>query len=476
MGNNYGRLYVNCNLPAVYKPAFKTFLTFNCHYSVSIELTIAGTSVMEKRIIIIGGGFAGINLALALGKTTNYQVTLVDKNNYNFFPPLIYQVATAYLEPSAISYPIRKLFRHKKNLHFRLGELLKVMPEENRILLSNGTVEYDYLVFATGAETNYFGMENVKKNAIPMKTLSDAIQMRNRILTHIEEATIASKDDEITKYLNIVVAGGGPTGVEISGMFAEMRTSIVNKDYPELTNTGAEIYLVDGGNTLLKPMSAKSQQHTYDALTKLGVKVILNCHVNDFVDNKVILSNGTVIPSKNLIWAAGVSAMIFDGIPASSYGRSKRMAVDEHNLLQGFQNIYAIGDTCIQSGDPEFPEGHPQVAQVAIQQGETLAYNFEQKIQHKPLRSFTYKDRGSMAIIGRNNAVADLPKPKVHMSGFFAWLTWLFIHLLSLISYRNRLNTLYNWTVAYFSKDQSLRMIIRPVDKPADHEPIQEIV
>jgi len=431
---------------------------------------------MQKRIVVIGGGFAGINFALALGKNKNYAVTLIDKNNYNFFPPLIYQVATAYLEPSAISYPIRKLFREKENLHFRLGELIKVMPESNTILLNNGMVEYDELVFATGAETNYFGMENVKKNAIPMKTLSDAIQMRNRILTHIEEATIASEGDEITKYLNIVVAGGGPTGVEISGMFAEMRHSIVNKDYPELKDTGAQIYLIDGGDTLLKPMSAKSQQHTYDALTKIGVKVVLNSHVNDFVDNKVILSDGTVIPSKNLIWAAGVSAMQFEGIPATSYGRGKRMVVNPYHQLQGFENIYAIGDTSIQSGDAHFPEGHPQVAQVAIQQGENLAHNFKQLIKNKPLKSFSYKDRGSMAIIGRNNAVADLPQPKIHMSGFIAWLTWLFIHLMSLISYRNRLNTLYNWTVAYFSKDQSLRMIIRPVDKPADHEPVKEIV
>lgn len=431
---------------------------------------------MQKRIVIIGGGFAGINLALALGRHQDYEVMLIDKNNYNFFPPLIYQVATAYLEPSSISYPIRKLFRDKKNLHFRLGELLKVIPEENKVLLSNGFVEYDELVFATGAETNYFGMENVKKNAIPMKTLSDAIQMRNRILTHIEEATIASEGDEITKYLNIVVAGGGPTGVEISGMFAEMRFSIVHKDYPELKNTGAQIYLVDGGNALLKPMSHKSQQHTYDALTKIGVKVVLNSHVNDFVDDKVILSDGTVIPSKNLIWAAGVSAMIFEGVPLTSYGRGKRMMVNEFHVLKDFNNIYAIGDTSFQSGDANFPEGHPQVAQVAIQQGENLAYNFRQMVKNKPLRPFAYKDRGSMAIIGRNNAVADLPKPKLHMSGFLAWLAWLFIHLMSLISYRNRLNTLYNWTVAYFSKDQSLRMIIRPVDKPADHEPVKEIV
>lgn len=430
---------------------------------------------MQKRIVIIGGGFAGINLALALGKTSHDEVTLVDKNNYNFFPPLIYQVATAFLEPSSISYPIRKLFRYKKNLHFRLGELLKVMPAENKILLSNGTVEYDELIFATGAETNYFGMDNVRKNAIPMKTLSDAIQMRNRLLTHFEEATIATDPDEVRKYLNIVVAGGGPTGVEISGMFAEMRQSIMRKDYPELINTGAHVYLVDGGHALLKPMSEKSQKHTYEALTKLGVKIILNSHVSDFKDDQVIFTDGTAIPSKNLIWAAGVSAMIFDGIPATSYGRGRRMIVNAYHQLQGFENIYAIGDTAIQSGDANFPEGHPQVAQVAIQQGKNLAHNFHELAKGKSKRAFVYSDRGSMAIIGRNKAVVDLPKPKVHMSGFIAWLAWLFIHLLSLISYRNRFNTLYNWTVAYFSKDQSLRMIIRPVDKPADHEPVKEI-
>ncbi len=305
---------------------------------------------MQKRIVIIGGGFAGINLALELGKKKHYQVTLVDKNNYNFFPPLIYQVATAFLEPSSISYPIRKLFRSKSNLHFRLGELLKVIPESKQLVLSNGTITYDELVFATGAETNYFGMENVRKNAIPMKTLSDAIQMRNRLLTHFEEATIATDRAEIAKSLTIVVAGGGPTGVEISGMFAEMRHNIMHKDYPELKNTGGQIYLVDGGSVLLKPMSKKSQDNTYESLTKLGVKVILNCHVNDFVDNKVILSDGTEIATKNLIWAAGVSAMAFDGIPATSYGRGKRMAADAFHKVQGLENVYAIGDTVIQSG------------------------------------------------------------------------------------------------------------------------------
>lgn len=430
---------------------------------------------MQKRIVIIGGGFAGINLALELGKNKYYQVTLVDKNNYNFFPPLIYQVATAYLEPSSISYPIRKLFRSKDNLHFRLGELKRVMPESKQIELSSGIVEYDMLVFATGAETNYFGMENVKRHAIPMKTLSDAIQMRNRLLTHFEEATVATDKEEVRKMLNIVVAGGGPTGVEISGMFAEMRYNIMHKDYPELKNTGAHIYLVDGGAALLKPMSKKSQEHTLDSLTKLGVKVILNSHVSDYVDDHVIFTDGTRIPTKNLIWAAGVSAMSFEGIPAGSYGRWKRMMVNQFNEVDGLPDIYAIGDTCIQTSDAAFPGGHPQVAQVAIQQGKNLAANFKRLAENKPLREFTYNDKGSMAIIGSNKAVVDLPKPKLHLEGFIAWLAWLFIHLLSLISYRNRINTFYHWTVAYFSKDQSLRMIIRPVDLPHEHEPVEEI-
>jgi len=430
---------------------------------------------MQKRIVIIGGGFAGINLALELGKNKYYQVTLVDKNNYNFFPPLIYQVATAYLEPSSISYPIRKLFRSKDNLHFRLGELVKVVPEAKQIVLNNGTVDYDMLVFATGAETNYFGMENVRKHAIPMKTLSDAIQMRNRILTHFEEATITQDKDEARKMLTIVIAGGGPTGVEISGMFAEMRYRIMRKDYPELKNTGANIYLVDGGAALLKPMSVKSQKHTLEELTELGVKVILNSHVSDYVNDEVIFSDGTKIQTKNLIWAAGVSAMQFEGIPITSYGRGKRLMVNPYHQIEGLTDIYAIGDTCIQSGDDAYPEGHPQVAQVAIQQGKNLAANFKRLAETKELHAFTYSDRGSMAIIGRNQAVVDLPKPKIHLKGFIAWCAWLFIHLLSLISYRNRINTFYHWTVAYFSRDQSLRMIIRPVDLPSvDAEPLEE--
>ena len=416
-------------------------------------------------IVIIGGGFAGLNLAKELLNEKGIHVTLVDKNNYNFFPPLIYQVATAFLEPSSISYPFRKFFAGKKNLQFRLGELQKVIPAENKIILNNGELTYDYLVFATGAETSYFGMENVKKNAIPMKTLNDAIEMRNTILKNLEKAAICKDIRKRRKLLTIVVAGGGPTGVELSGMFAEMRKNIFLKEYPELGTTASNIYLVDGGDALLSPMSKESQEDTLEAVTKLGVVVKLNSRVTDYVDDTVFFSNGETIQTKNLIWAAGVSAREFEGIPTESYGRGKRLATDAFNKVNGTLNIYAIGDTCIQLTDKNFPQGHPQVAQVAIQQGLNLSKNFKSINQNKPLIPFVYKDKGAMAIIGKNKAVVDLPSPKLHFKGFFAWIIWLFVHLISLITYRNRILTFYNWMTAYFAKDQSLRMIIRPDKK-----------
>jgi NADH:ubiquinone reductase (H+-translocating) len=418
------------------------------------------------KIVIIGGGFAGINLAQELLNSKNIEVTLVDKNNYNFFSPLIYQVATAFLEPSSISYPFRKFFAGKKNLKFRLGELQKVVPSENKIVLNNGVLEYDYLVFATGAETSYFGMENVRKNAIPMKTLNDAIEMRNALLKNLEKAAICTNNAKRESLLTIVVVGGGPTGVEVSGMLAEMKRNIIAKEYPEFARSVGRIYLVDGGDALLAPMSKDSQRHTFEAVTKLGVTVQLNSQVVDYDGETVYFANGKSIRTKNLIWAAGITAKVFDGIPAESYGRGNRIITDKFNKVQSTNNIFAIGDTCIELSDPDFPNGHPQVAQVAIQQGLNLAENFKLMQRGKSLQPFKYNDKGSMAIIGKMKAVVDLPKPKLHFNGSFAWLIWLFIHLISLITYRNRFQTLYNWMVAYLSKDQALRMLIRP-DKRA---------
>ncbi len=347
-------------------------------------------------------------------------------------------------------------------MQFRLGELQRVIPSENKIILNNGELRYDYLVFATGAETSYFGMENVKKNAIPMKTLNDAIEMRNTLLKNLEKAAICKDIRERRKLLTIVVVGGGPTGVEVSGMFAEMRKNILLKEYPELATAASQIYLVDGGDALLSPMSLASQKDTLEALTKLGVIVRLNARVVDYKNDTAYFADGETIRTKNLIWAAGVTAKQFEGIPIESYGRGKRMITNAYNKITTTENIYAIGDTCIQLTDLNFPDGHPQVAQVAIQQAINLAENFKSILKNKSIKPFKYNDKGSMAIIGKNKAVVDLPNPKIHFKGLFAWLIWLFIHLISLISYRNRILTFFNWMTAYFSKDQSLRMIIRP--------------
>ncbi|MFD0766949.1 NAD(P)/FAD-dependent oxidoreductase [Mucilaginibacter lutimaris] len=416
--------------------------------------------VGAKKVVVIGGGFAGVNFAQNVAKNKNYQVTLVDKNNYNYFPPLLYQVSTSFLEPSSISYPFRKLFR-KDNIRFRMGEPVKVDPASKIVYLKDGELTYDYLVFASGAKTNFFGNTNIEQNAIPMKSIDDGLRMRNALLQTLERATITKDPAERKKLLTIVVAGGGPTGVEVSGMLAEMKKYIFAKDYPELINQPGGIYIVDGGSELLGAMSEKTHQEAYKVLTGLGVKVKLNLHVNDFVDGKILLSNGEVIESNTLIWAAGITANTFEGIPVTSLGIGRRMITDEHNKVQGLEDVYAIGDASIQTTDGAYPKGHPQIAQVAIQQGKTLAANFIAMAKARPLKPFKYFDKGDMAIIGRNSAVVDLFKHKVHFGGIIALFMWLFIHLISLVNYRNKLRTLYNWAVAYLSRDQSFRMIFK---------------
>ncbi len=418
--------------------------------------------IMKKKIVIIGGGFAGVNLANNLAGNPDFEVTLVDKNNYNFFPPLLYQVATGFLEVSNISYPFRKLLQGKPNVNFRLGELQEVLPEENKILLHNGELTYDYLVIATGTETNYFGIENIRKNAKPMKTLSDAINLRNFMLQKTEEATLATDENEKRKLTTIVVAGGGPTGVEVAGMLAEMRKNIGLKDYPELAGLESEIYLVDGGKSVLAPMSEASQNYTHESLLELGVKVKLNKQVVNYENDTVTFADGETIETKVLIWAAGVTGKTIAGIPEESYGRGRRLEVNAFNRVNHTENIYAIGDIALMTADQHFPSGHPQVAQVAIQQGKLLAQNLKAGQLQKMPKAFAYHDKGSMAIIGRKKAVADLPKPKLHFNGALAWFMWLFVHLVSLITVPNRVKTLYNWMIAYFTKDQAMRLIIRP--------------
>jgi NADH dehydrogenase len=411
-----------------------------------------------KKVVVVGGGFAGINLAQKLSKNKAFQITLVDKNNYNFFPPLLYQVATGFLESSNISYPFRKFFQDKENLRFSLGAFQRVIPEENKIETDSCQLKYDYLVFATGTESNFFGMENVKKNAVPMKTLQDALVLRNHILLNKEKASKTTDVSERKKLLTVVVAGAGPTGVEIAGMLAEMNRSVFKKDYPELNKEEAKVYLVDALPVVLNPMSKKSQEETLAELEGLGIQVLLNHAVKDYTDDTVTFANGNSIETTTLIWTSGVTAPAIDGLPDEAVGKGKRILVDAYNRVAGMQNIFAIGDICLMTADQKFPEGHPQLAQVAIQQAKNLAANFISTLEGKQLNPFQYTDKGTMAIIGVNKAVADLPG--VHFKGFIAYFLWLVVHLFSLIKYRNQIKTLYNWLVAFFTRDQSLRFII----------------
>ena len=425
-----------------------------------------------KRIVIVGGGFAGINLANEILKCPNYQVILIDKNNYNFFPPLIYQLATGFLETSSISYPFRKFFRNHANFQFRLGEVIEIDASDHVCYLNNGQVNYDYLVFASGTETNYFGKANVKNQAIPMKTVNDALRMRNLLLQNLEQASVTTDPREKKKLLNIVVAGGGPTGVEVTGMLAELRKYIFVKDYPELAEEDGQIYLVNGGPRLLEPMSEASHAEACKVLRNLGVKIKLSCLVEDVDDGHVKLSDGDIIESRNLIWAAGIVGRVFPGIPVESIGQGKRMIADAYNRVQGIADVYAIGDICIQKHDSAFPHGHPQLAQTAIQQGINLARNLIRVTKGNKLVPFVYKDKGNMAIIGRSKAVCDLFKSRLHLGGFIALLMWLFVHLTSLINYRNKLRTFYNWAAAYFTRDQSFRMIIRADEHFQNRQPL----
>jgi NADH dehydrogenase len=418
---------------------------------------------MAKKIIIVGGGFAGLNLAKKLSDNLQFDITLVDVNNYHFFPPLLYQVSTAFIEASNISYPFRKLFQRRRNVNFFMGRLLKVMPQSNSIETENGSLSYDYLVLAMGTETNFFGNENVMKNALPMKTIDDALYIRNHILLRLEEAvrTTSRKDKE--KLANIVIAGGGPTGVEMAGVLAEMAINIASKDYPEAGGRMGSIYLIDGLPTLLGPMSSKAQIEAHSVLNKLGVKIVLNTLVNDFTNNEVILSNGEKIIASTLIWTSGVIAREVPGISKEAITKGRRIIVDEINRVKGCDNIFSIGDQCAQSSDKNYPNGHPQLAQAAIQQGQLLAKNLIQLEKGKITKPFAYNNKGSMAIISKYKAVVDLPKG--FFKGFFAWVVWLFIHIIPLVGFRNKLKLALNWLYSFITNDPTLRLIIRPEKK-----------
>jgi NADH dehydrogenase len=352
------------------------------------------------------------------------------------------------------------MFQQKKNLRFHMGSLIRIFPENNTLETDTGNLTYDYLVLAVGTETNYFGMENVKQNAMPMKTIGDALNLRNHTLLSMEKAVHSADPIEKEKYMTIVIAGGGPSGVEVAGMLAEMGKHIAEKEYPEISDLQSHLHLVGSSPTLLSPMSKTAQEEAERVLRKLGVRIKLNVAVKDFSDGIVTLSTGETILTNTLIWTSGVIGKTVPGLPADSIARGRRIVVDKFNKVKGTQNIFAIGDIAFQTSDPEFPNGHPQLAQVAIQQGKLLAHNLKKIIANQSLQSFRYKDNGSMAIISKLKAVADLPG--VSFTGFFAWLIWLFIHIIPIAGFRNKSKLAFNWFTAFISNDPTLRLIIRP--------------
>lgn len=415
-----------------------------------------------KKIVVIGGGFAGMNFVKALANHSSYKVTLVDIDNYHSFSPLLYQVGMAFIEPSNISYPFRRLFQNKHNLRFHLGALKSVDIDDRTVTTTTGILDYDYLVLALGTESNFFGMENVKNNALPLKTINDATNLRNHLLLNMERAVRTQNLKERARLLTTVIAGAGPTGVEVAGMLAEMSKKIGPREYPEIKKLKPSIYLVEAGPTVLSPMSDGSQNEALRVLQKLGVKVQLNTAVKDYADGRVILSNGQAIPTEVLIWTSGVVGRDVPGIPSSSLGRGRRILVDKYNKVKGISNVFAIGDIALDTTDSKYPNGHPQLAQVAIQQGHTLADNFKRYAEGGKLKAFRYNDKGSMAIISKYNAVADLPG--TFLKGFVAWVVWLFIHLIPLVGFRNRVKLAFNWLWSFITDDPTLRLIIRPKD------------
>lgn len=421
---------------------------------------------MKKHIVIVGGGFAGINLTKSLVNDKRFRVTLVDKNNYHFFPPLIYQVATSFIQASNISYPFRKMFANDKNVNYHMGELVKVVPDENYIETDTGNITYDYLVLALGTESNFFGMENVRKCALPMKTIDEALYLRNYMLLTLEEAARNHDIKQAQKLQNVVIAGGGPTGVELAGMIAEMGRHIAEKEYPEIKLGLSNLYLIDALPTLLSPMSKVAQETAYNKLEKLGVKILLNVSVKDYVDNKVILSDGKTIETETLIWTSGVIGREVPGIPEESIGKGRRLMVDAYNKVNNTANIYALGDIALQLTEEKYPKGHPQLAQVAIQHARNLGENLKRIDKKQELKPFKYNDKGSMAIISKFNAVVDLPK--FSFKGFIAWLTWLFIHIIPLIGFSSKMRLALDWLRLFITNNPSIRLVLQPKRNTSD--------
>lgn len=413
----------------------------------------------KKRVVIVGGGLGGLRLAEDL-YGSGMQVVLIDKNNFHQFPPLIYQIASAGIDPSSISFPFRQIFRKRKDFYFRMAEARMVDTEKKILQTSIGKIDYDYLVLAAGATTNFFGNKNIEEWAIPMKTVPEAMGLRNALLSNFERALTCATEEERQELLNVVIVGGGATGVEIAGALAEMRRYVIPYDYPDMDSSLMHIYLIEAGDRLLAGLSQESSQKAYEFLKSMGVDIQFGKMVTDYRDHKVIMKDGTEISTRTFLWVSGIRANAMPGIDESHMGRGFRFKVDEYNRIPGVEDVFAIGDQCLQTSDAAYPNGHPQVAQVAIQQAKNLAKNLKlinQDADSNALTAFHYKNLGSMATIGRNKAVVEIGK--FRSQGFFAWVLWLVVHLRSILGVKNKMMVLLNWLWKYVSYNDSIRMI-----------------
>ena len=431
----------------------------------------------KKRLVIVGGGFAGIELINRL-KNSDFQIVLIDKNNFHQFLPLIYQVATAGLEPSSISFPYRKLYQNRKDFFFRMAEVRGVNAVDKIIQTSIGKLSYDYLVLAAGSVPNFFGNKNLEEKAIPMKNIQEALGLRGTLLSNFERALTCSSEEERSELLNIVIVGGGATGVEIAGAIAEMKRFVFPKDYPDMNPKEMQIHLIEASDRLLAAMSPQSSRNAKKYLKQMGVSIQLNTRLLDYTGRTATLSDGTEIRTRSLIWVSGVSATEIKHLDGELLGRGKRIIVDEFNGVKGLNEVYCIGDQSIQMSDPNYPNGHPQLAQVAIQQARNLARNLRCDKTQEQWRCFSYKDLGSMATVGRQRAVADIGGK--NLGGWFAWYIWLIVHLKSILGVRNKILVLVNWIWNYITYDRSIRFIIyakksyvveqRKIDEMSKHQ------
>jgi NADH dehydrogenase len=421
-------------------------------------------NVPESRfptVVIVGGGFAGLHTASVLEKA-NFRVIMIDRHNYHTFQPLLYQVATAGLEPDSVAYPLRRSLQNTRNFFFRMADVQQVIPEQKILQTNRGDLKYDYLILATGSTTNFFGNANLERFSYPMKSIPEALNLRSLILQQFEKATLLRDEQQKNALMNFVIVGAGPTGVELAGALAELKQNALPIDYPDLDVEKMNITLIEAMSKVLGVMSEKSSTNAKKYLENLGVNVMLNTAVADYDGEKLTYANGNVAYTKTVIWTAGVKGAAVKGPDTAINARNGRIKTDSYNRVEGYENIFAIGDVAEMTSE-QLPKGHPMVAQVAIQQGTNLGKNLIRMQNGKELVPFVYNDKGSMATVGKNKAVVDIGK--IHFSGLFAWFIWMFIHLLALVGFRNKMVTFFNWVYNYFKYDKGIRLIIRPAEE-----------